>query len=388
MPRFPDLSSRCADLPAGSFTAFGARLQEEKRAGKLVPLHIGDTHGMPPEDSTRVDLGVPRVHRYTQVAGDPELRAAVANALLPALGVSVPADGVVISAGATDGLLLAAAAVCDPGDEVVVLTPSWPLVFGILPTVGARAVMVSVGEGGWPEPDPAGLAARLDDAIGERTVAIYFSDPNNPSGYVFSPAHRAAIARVARENDLWVLHDAVYAQLRWAGESVGWANDVSPERLVTAGSFSKAYALAGQRVGFLALPEPLRAPVRRLVTHVIYHAPTSGQAMALAALRSEGYVESMCEQYRSAAELARAHLPSCRFHVPDAGAFLFLDLREVGAPHEEVLLRCLDRHVALAPGNLFGDGFEPFARLCYTAVPVDELAVALDAVDEVIGSLS
>jgi aspartate/methionine/tyrosine aminotransferase len=387
MPRFPDLAARNAYLPPGTFTGFGERLQEQKRAGKLVPLHIGDTHAMPPEESTRVDLGVPAIHRYTQVAGDAALRAEVADALLPPLGVDVPADGVVIAAGATGGLLLAAAAVCDPGDEVIVLTPSWPLIFGILPTVGARAVMVSVGEGGWPERDPRALAARLASAVTERTVAIYFSDPNNPVGYVFSPEHRAAIAGVAREHDLWVLHDAVYAQLRWAGEPVRWVGAVPPERLVTAGSFSKVYALAGQRVGFLALPEPLRPAVRRLVTHVIYHAPTSGQAMALAALRSRGYAEAMCEQYRSAADLARAHLPSCRFHDPDAGAFVFLDLREAGAPHEEILLRCLDRHVALAPGSLFGTGFEAFARLCYTAVPPDEIAAALDAVDQVIGSL-
>ncbi len=382
MPRFPDLADRTHHLPAGSFTSFGARLHQERQRGTLVPLHIGDTYRMPPPEAVAVDYSGPAIHRYTQVIGAPALRQAVADQLLPALAIERPPDRVVISTGATGGLHLVASALCDPDDEVLVLTPSWPLILGILPAVGARPVGVPVGDTGWPD-SPEELAARVEAAIGPRTVALYFSDPNNPVGYVLSTEHRRALAEVARRRDLWLIHDAVYAQLHWAPEPVAWAELAPSDRLITVGSMSKSFALAGHRVGFVVGPESLDRPLRRLITHVCYHAPTGGQAMALAALGSPGYAARMRDRYRGAAEITCRHLRA-RFAPPQGGAFVFVDLRQLGRPAEEILLLCLDRHVALAPGTGFGDGFEGFARLCYTAVPPEALREALDRLNQVL----
>ena len=382
MPRFPNLATRTGDLPPGSFTSFGQRLARERERGTLIPLHIGDTHLMPAEPVPSLCFATAADHRYAPVAGTNQLRAAIADELLPSLGLDLPADAVLISPGATGGLYLCAAALLDPGDEIVVLTPSWPLILGIVPAVGGRVIPVAVGDSGWPD-DSDTLAARIEAAITPRTVAIYFSDPNNPVGYLLTPAHRRAIAAVAARHRLWVWHDAVYAQLHWSDTPVNWAEHVDADRLITAGSFSKAYALAGHRVGYLALPESLRGSCRRLITHVSYHTSTSGQALALAALRSPTAAATMRAQYQQAAELTRQHLDA-DFHQPEGGAFVFIDLRSYRRPPAEILLDCLDRHVALAPGSACGADFAGFARLCYTAVPEAVLRPALESISEVL----
>jgi aspartate/methionine/tyrosine aminotransferase len=122
----------------------------------------------------------------------------------------------------------------------------------------------------------------------------------------------------------------------------------------------------------------------RLITHTCYHTGTGAQAMALAALDDPTYIERMRDRYREGADTATATLRG-RFHAPDGGGFVFLDLRGDGRSANELLLAFLDRHIALAPGRVFGAGFEDFARLCCTNIPPDELRRACEVLNDVLG---
>jgi aspartate aminotransferase len=398
MPRFPALSPHAQQIRHGTFVAFQAKLRAQAAAGNLIPLHLGDTYPLPPEASRRIDLDQPGLHRYGPVTGDPALRDAAA-ADLQGLGLtSADPERTFITPGSTGALDMALNAVTQPGDEVLVLTPSWPLIFGLCHRRGVDPVQVDVDPSGWL-PEPELLGQRVAAAVSERTVGLYFCHPNNPCGFVYSPAHLRALAAVAREHGLWVVVDAVYADMVFAE-----AEPLSPlaavqaelvdslaERVLVASSYSKSFGLAGHRVGTLVAP-PTAADaelgpaelIPRLITHSVYHAGRAAQAMALAALRGDAGGERALRRdvARAGAALVEERLGGVvPFRPALAGAFVFLDLRGRAADADALLAlldRCLDRGVSLAPGGSFGEGFGRFARLCFTATPPEELAEGLD----------
>lgn len=379
MPRFPARSAAAQALPATSFGPFQARMAEVQAEGRLIPLHLGDTWVLPPEPARRIDLDREELHRYVAVPGLPRLRAAVAERLAARYAIPTATERVFITPGSTGGLSIAASALFEPGDEVLVLTPSWPLIFGILSRQGIVVREVSVGPDGAPETESEAFAARLDAAITEKTAGIYFCDPNNPAGFIYPEPYLRAIAERAERHALWILSDIAYVDLAFEPFKAAAARPDMAERCVTAGTFSKTLALAGHRVGYLTGPPAVAELIARLICHSSYHASSSAQEMALACLTA-GREGEVAESYAAGAAIAHAELRG-RFRPAQAGAFVFLDLRPRGVSNEEealaFLIRCLDAGVSLCPGRIFGAGFAAFARLCFTAVPPQRLREGL-----------
>lgn len=389
MPRVPHRSRLAQSVRASTFEAFAGKLRARAAAGELIPLHLGDTALPPPLAARRVDPDQPDVHRYGPIAGDPDLRAAIARDLEP-LGLAVGPEAVFVAPGATGGLDLAAQAVLEPGDDAIVLAPSWPLTFGLLQRLGCGVLEVDVDPSGWLPPDPALLRARLEAALTPRTAGLYLCDPNNPVGFVYGPAHRAVISAFAREHDLWVFWDAVYSDLVWGAppeerrlERLG--RELA-DRAFFLFSYSKRFSLAGHRVGALVAPPAVRELIPRLLTHTTYHTGRWAQRLVMASLQLDPAAataerDARWTLARSGAALVGEALGGVvPHHAPLAGTFVFLDLRE-RAPDEAAALglleRCLDAGVALAPGSAFGSRFRRFARLCYTATAPDQLAEGL-----------
>lgn len=384
MPRAPRPSAHALGVRASTFEAFQGKLKARAAAGDLIPLHLGDTWLPPPPAARRVDLEEAGLYRYGPITGEPPLRRALAQEVARH-GFPAHEDQVVVTVGATGALDVAFDAMLEPGDEVLILTPCWPLVFGLVQRRGARPVEVDVDPSGALPADPARLAAALRAAIGPRTVALYLCDPNNPAGFVYSPAQQAAIAAVAREHDLWLLVDAVYVDLEFAPRPAPLAAwEAVRERTCLVFSWSKACGLAGERIGALLAPPPLLALAPRLITHTTYHASRVAQRMLLLALQASDVAQDRARRREAAA--AGAALVEARlgglvtFPRPAGGAFVLLDLRQ-RVDDEAAGLRwleaSLDRGVALAPGGAFGSRFGRFARLCFTATPPDALEEGL-----------
>jgi aspartate/methionine/tyrosine aminotransferase len=377
MPTFPQRGARAQSVTDSPYEVLRPRIMRLQAEGRLCPLHLGDSFLLPPEAARRIDLDDERLHRYCPVPGMPAYRRAVAEWFSGQLGWPVAADQVFAATGCTGSLTAAVTSVFDPGDEVLVVTPSWPLIFGILSSQAVAPVGVPVGLDGWPDADPGAFGRRLRAACTDRTAGIYLSDPNNPGGFVFPPEHLGALLEVAEECGLWVLVDVVYKDLildhtPWSLPRVV-AERGAADRLLMAGSFSKSHLLAGHRAGFVVAPEAIAGTISREVCNRIYHASTSAQEMAVAALEAgEGEIAKVRESYVAGRDAACAALHR-EIRSPQAGAFLFLDLRRLAPTGEEMmalLTACLDEGVSLAPGQIFGRGFEGFARLCYTASPI------------------
>jgi N-succinyldiaminopimelate aminotransferase len=280
--------------------------------------------------------------------------------------------------GATGGFTVVCATLLDPGDEVVILAPFWPLIRGIVRSRGAVPVELPfytrLGAPGFD------AEAALEAAIGPRTVAVYVNSPNNPTGRVLSGRVADAIARVVARHELWLFSDEAYDDLYYTPERPEpvWAHPGLRERAIACHTLSKSHALAGARVGFTHGPAEAMRVVRGAQTFLTYGAPRPLQIGAARALaEGDAWVEGARALY---AEAGRRAAGALGLPAPEGGTFLFFDatphLRE-GEDLHGFLRRCLDAGVLLTPGTASGRDYESWVRLCYTVVPPAELDDAL-----------
>ena len=171
---------------------------------------------------------------------------------------------------------------------------------------------------------PAAAAAAVAARVTAKTAAIYVNTPSNPTGRILPPETVDALARVAREKNLWLLADEVYELYAYAGTHRP-AYAAAPERTVAAHSLSKAWGLAGARCGWLVGPEAALAEIVKIGAHTIYSAPTASQHAALRILAGGGdawVAEARAEYAATGREAARR----LGMPAPEGGTFLFLDV--------------------------------------------------------------
>ncbi len=374
MPRKLGLAPAVEAIPGAIFSPLADRIRTHE--GPIYPLHVGDTWMEPCAGARMEDLcesDHPGMHRYVDPQGIPGLLDGVVEKLRERNGLAVGRENVLVTAGATGALACAVGATVSPGEEVLILSPFWPLIRGIVQSFRGEAVEVPFFDRATSAED---AVARVRERASERTAALYVSTPSNPTGRVLPEGWLAALAEWARSEDLWLLSDEVYEDYVYRGEHVSIGR-FAPERTLSVFSFSKAYGMAGNRVGYLAGPADAVAAARKVGTHTAYHAPTAGQLAAEAAL-AEGadWVAHARARYREAGESAAEALGLA---PPEGGTFLFLDVSE----HLDerglwgFLEDCLEDGILLAPGGSCGAGYENHVRLCFTAAPPDDVAEAV-----------
>jgi aspartate/methionine/tyrosine aminotransferase len=361
--------------------------------GQVIPLHIGDTHLAPPEKSRlgKLFLEGPdaELYCYSPPAGKKRLIEAVTAKLAERNRLDVAPERVQITAGATHALSCAVRSVLDPGDEILLLAPYWPLIRGISQASGVRPVDVPFSEALLARPD-ASVAELIERFITPRTAAIYLCTPNNPDGKVLTADQLTQVGRIAERHDLWLLADEVYEDCLYDGRShVSIASlPGMAERTVTVYSFSKSYGQAGLRIGYMVGPRATVAAVRKMSNHTIYCVPRAMQKAALFALEhGTEFLEEAKSAYQEARKLAHAGL-SDLCEAPEGATYLWLDLRRFLRPGEEdvigVLGRCAEAGVLLAPGAAFGHAYGAHARLCFTSVSRPALEEGIERIRRVL----
>lgn len=365
--------------------------------GEVIPLHIGDTHLAPPDQSRLGSLGFPTgpspdLYRYSPPPGKQELLDAVV-AKLASRNRFASADSahVQITAGATHALSCAVRSVLDAGDHLLLLAPYWPLIRGIAVASGVRPVDVPFSHQLLREQRiPADQL--IEEYVTPHTAGIYLCTPNNPDGKVLTREELAAIARVAERHGLWVLADEVYEDILYDGRehhSIGSLPGME-ERTVTVFSFSKSYGQAGLRVGYVVAPRSAAAAVRKMSNHSVYCVPRAMQKAALVALENgEAFLTTARRDYAEARALAYQRLGELCV-MPEGATYLWLDLDRFRGPGEEdclaLLTRMADAGVLLAPGAVFGHAFRSWARLCFTSVERSSLEEGIERVRRVLGA--
>ena len=382
MPRHPALSPTVTEISGSVYSKLAQKLATHR--GPSYPLHVGDTWMEPAAGCRMEDFHVadhPGMHRYTAPQGHPALLASVAQHVEKRSGVPTSPDNVLIAAGATGALGAAIGAMVSPGDEVLLLAPFWPLISGIVRSFHGTPVPVPfLGRVTTPRD---GVDAVERHRTG-RTVALYLSTPNNPTGLVIPREVIASLVDWAGEHDLWVIADEVYEDYVYDGEHTH-TRPLAPERTFASHSFSKAYGMAGNRCGYVVGPAAAVGELRKIGMHSFYSTPTAAQLAALNVLSPLGdaWVARARGLYQQAGEKAATRLG---VEAPKGSSFLFFD---VAAHLDETglagfLERCVDRGLFLAPGSSFGP-YPTHVRLCFTAAPPDVTERGVEALAPLMG---
>jgi N-succinyldiaminopimelate aminotransferase len=379
MPRFPHSASSAHSLSDG---VFGKLVQRSSaRAQRVYSLHVGDTYLEPlalaRAEAQKADEH-PRLHNYAPVQGEPELLRAIIGKVQRRSGVTLEPGDLQVMAGATAAMGIICTTLLEAGDEVIIPSPFWPLIRGAVRSRGATAVEVPL----FTRLDEPGFdpVSALERAITPRTVALYLNSPHNPTGRVLPEKHLAGIAQLAEKHGLWIIGDEVYEDV-WFGAEPPRSLFARPDmaaRTIATHSVSKAYGLAGARVGYTHGPHEVMEVIRGVQTFYSYCAPRPMQfGAALALEQGDSWLAEMRALY---ARAGRAAAEALEIPAPEGGTFLFFDMQRFMRPAEtltEILQRCLDAGVMLTPGTACGSDFGTWARLCFTTVPEAELHEAL-----------
>ena len=389
MPKPPSLSASARAIRESIFSRLQGRLA--KHGADAVPLHLGDTYLAPPMAAREALEASAADWRYGAPAGEAPLLAALAAKLRARNGLDWATEAhLQVTVGATAALAAAVRAVVDPGDEVICPTPHWPLIRGIVTNAGGVVVEAPLSQTLYADPH-ADAAAILEPHITPRATALYVTTPNNPDGKQLSPRHLQQLAELARRHDLWLLADEVYEDLAYAAPHASIAAlPGMAERTLTVFSLSKSYAIAGHRLGYVVgAAAPMHA-LRKIANHTVYNVPSLLQRAGLAlvtAPSSRAWLDDTRALYVSLRDEASRLLPAAHF-VPDGATYLFADLSR-WAPAGDLwplVEKLLDAGVSIAPGEQFGRDFSRYARLCFTAVPVERLRVGLARLADVLST--
>lgn len=366
MPPYPQVSHAASSITGAVYSGLAHKLAAY--AGETYPLHIGDTWLEPAEGCRMQDLSVqeyPGMHRYAPPRGMSALLEAITARCEERIGVATSVGDVLVTAGATGGLDAVVGAILEPGEEVMILAPFWPLIRGIVQCYGGVPVEVPIlGSVDSPET----IIEQLERLHSKQTVALYLSTPNNPSGQVLPRSWIEAMAAWSQKHNLWLLADEVYEDYVYEGEQT-YTRALAPERTFSLHSFSKAFGMAGNRCGYVVGPAAVMPDLCKVSTHSFYSTPTASQLAAIRALAGPGdaWVAQVKPQYEAMGLQAARRLG---VPAPQGSTFLFLDVAEY---LEEqglggFLSQCADEGLFLAPGPSFGP-YPTHVRICFTSAP-------------------
>jgi aminotransferase len=372
------VSERVASVPPSGIRKF-FELAEER--DDVVSLGVGEPDFSAPWRARQAAIDALDRGRtsYTANRGTSDLRAEVSRYVERFDLDYGPDEEILVTAGASEAIDLAFRALCDPGDRVAVVQPAYVSYVPGVRFAGAEPVPVPTrAEDGFALTPETLRESGAADA--EMLVLCY---PNNPTGATMDREGLAAVADFAREHDLTVLSDEIYAELTYEGEHVSIASlEGMRERTVVLNGFSKAYAMTGLRLGYACGPADAVGAMNRVHQYSMLSAPTTAQHAALTALREcDDEVQSMRAQYDRRRQYVLARFREMGIDCPEAtGAFYLFPKSpdpDAGA-FAEALLEA--EGVAMVPGDAFGAGGAGHLRVSY-ATGMDDLRTAMDRLE-------
>ena len=326
---------------------------------------------------------------YTSNAGLKQLREQIALYLHRRFSLNYdPMKEIFVTVGGSEGIDMAFRAMLNPGDEVLVPQPCYVSYVPCVELAGGRVVPIPLKA----ENQFRLTAQELLDAVTEKTKILVLPFPNNPTGAVMEREDLEKIAEVILEKDLYVLSDEIYAELTYTGHrhvSIAELPGMA-ERTIVINGFSKAYAMTGWRLGYACGPKEIIAQMIKIHQYCIMCAPTTSQYAAVTALRDcDDEVARMREAYNMRRRFLMYAFEEMGLPCfePFGAFYVFPCIREFGMTSEEFATKLLqEEHVAVVPGDAFGDSGEGFIRISY-AYSIDNLKAALKRIDHFITRL-
>lgn len=325
---------------------------------------------------------------YTSNAGTGELRSAISAYMERRFALKYsPNDEIFVTVGGSEAIDVAIRALVNPGDEVILPTPSFVCYGPIAKMAGARVVEIATRAEDGFKLTPEALRA----AITPKTKLLILPYPGNPTGAVLRREELEAIAEVLRSTNIAILSDEIYAELTYGERHISIASiDGMRERCVLVSGFSKAYAMTGWRLGYICAPAPLLSQMLKLHQYAIMCAPTVSQFAAVEAMNNgDGDVANMCAEYNRRRVFIYEGLKKIGINsvMPEGAFYIFPDISGFGMTSEEFCERLLyEERCAIVPGTAFGESGEGFARISY-AYSTKHISDALEKIERFINKL-
>jgi aminotransferase len=349
----------------------------------VISLGVGEPDFLtPPEIRAAGQRSIDETTSYTSNSGLIELRVALSEHLERLYGVHYdPEQELLLTIGVSEGMLISALALLDPGDEVLLPEPC----FVSFPAAIQFADAVPVHVPTRLEHNFQVRTADLEAAITPRTRAMLIGYPNNPTGAVMPRERMLELAEFAERHDLLVLSDEIYDRLVYGVEHTCFAAlPGMRDRTVLLGGFSKAYAMTGWRLGWIAASADIIAAATKVHQYAIMSAPTMSQYAALEALRcGEASVARMRAEYDRRRKVVVSGLNQIGLPTfePKGAFYAFPSVAGLGLSSEQFCEQLLlAEQVAVVPGDAFGPSGAGHVRLCY-ATAMDQIETALERID-------
>ncbi len=316
---------------------------------------------------------------YAPTAGIPELREAVAEKLYSENKLKVTANDVVVTPGAKMAVFAAVQALLEEGDNCVLIGPSW--------VSYEPCIVFSGGKASWAKVDDEFLPLNLADSINPKTKAILVNSPTNPTGAVFDRSILGEIRDLACDHDLFVITDEIYEKIIYGHEhiSIGSLPDME-ERTITINGFSKAYAMTGWRLGYMAGPKEVLKWVTRLLSHSVSQATTFVQRAGVAALHGpQDDVKNMVREFEARRDLLVSGLRGLGIpcNLPGGAFYVFPNVAKFGGGDAFTDRLLKDALIAATPGSAFGPCGNDYVRLSY-AISQERLRTALERIKKIV----
>jgi len=304
--------------------------------------------------------------RYAPSSGIPELRRAIAEKVKDRNRIEASEQNVIVVNGGMQGLFGAFQSVVDPGDEVLIFSPYWTPIKDLVAHCQGRLVLVPTNEA-----RSQGFRETLTRYATDRTRAIYFNTPTNPSGVVFTKPETEEVASFAVDRDLIVIADEAYEDIVFEGEHVSIASlDGLLERTITTFTLSKSFAMTGWRIGYAVATEPWMTGLKKATLYSSNGVSTPTQWAALAAFTTaSNFLETSRAAYLQRRDLLLAGLNELGLTCASpAGAFYaFPDITSINKDSREAAELLLGQaQVATVPGVVFGPQGEGHVRFSFS----------------------
>ena len=388
------LSERINAMEASATLAMAAKTRELKAQGKdIIGLSLGEPDFNIPDFIK--EAAVEAIHqnysKYTPVDGYLELRDAICEKLLRDNHLHYKPSQIVVSTGAKQCLANVALAMINPGDEVVFPAPYWVSYKEIAKMAGGIPIEVPTTI----ESDFKITPAQLEKAITPKTKMVWFNSPNNPSGSVYSKEELEALAVVLRKYpNIFILSDEIYEYINFTGNYTSMAEiDGLYDRTITVNGLSKAFAMTGWRIGYLAAPEWIAKACNKVQGQITSGTNAIAQRASIVALRApKSKIQYMIDEFLKRRNLVLqllGEIEGLKLNVPEGAFYVFPDVssffgktlrgRTINNASDFSLYLLEEAGVATVTGEAFGD--PKCIRLSYAASE-EELRKAIARIKE------
>jgi len=355
----------------------------------VISLGIGEPDFVTPWHIR--DAGISSLEKgqtyYTSNSGLMELRQEICTYMDRRFSLSYSTQNVLITVGGSEAIDACVRATIQPGDEVIVPEPCFVCYEPCVRLAGGTPVaLVTTAENNFKiTPDT------LKKAITPKTKLLILPYPNNPTGAIMNEEELREIAKVLENTEILVLSDEIYAELTYGTKHFSIANIESmKERTIIIGGFSKCYAMTGWRLGYALGDEIIINAMTKIHQFAIMSAPTTSQYAAIEALKNgDADIEYMSEKYDERRRYIIDRFNEIGLDCFEAqGAFyVFPCIKKTGMDSETFCKTLLEKkHVAVIPGNSFGESGEGFVRVSY-AYSIEKIQKALDRIEEFVKEL-